>query len=279
MTETIIKKFYVYGKDTHKHCYTIIFKKIMLDKPYYVRYNEKGDLVDLRKSQSYIDFNPSTDKLKQVKGYYETSILWVNSSEEEDYYDMIYGYDYYIKTPTKILLKNAMLLRIVRKIISSDVVFITRLAGRVFFDHKRGSIENEMSDSSDDHILKYTHTFITEDLLGEDIPTPDRAIKQIKARKDKERKKQSRCKLFETFILPGLLDIEGIHYHDYSKSFYIQSSDIVKLLKKHFEEVIIPKFKEAGAHIDLTDFNLGSLKYRCNIPLEKVKLDNIDDVE
>jgi hypothetical protein len=105
-------------------------------------------------------------------------------------------------------------------------------------------------------------------------------MKRIKARKDKERKKQSRIKLFETFILPGVMDIEGFHYNTRAQKFCIDEGDIHRLIKKHIKEVVIPKFEEAGAHINIDDFKVGAFMYcKYELPLEKVKLDNIDDVE
>ncbi len=275
MTETVIKKLYVYEKDTHKHAYTMVFEKIMLDKPYYIRCNEKGELVDLRKTQSYTNFNLSTDKLKQVKGYYAISLEYTEHSCKMFY--CTEHHDYYVKASTDIPWKHTTLPRIIREIISSNIVFMTKLGGDEFYE-RQALIKNEKSESSNNFKLYGSYTLITEDLLGEDVPTPDRAFKQIKAREDKERKKQSRNTLFETFILPGL-DIEGFHYGNYSKIFYMDASDAVKILKKHIKEVIIPKLKEIGVQINIDDFNLGALQWRCSIPLEKIKLDNIDDIE
>lgn len=275
MTETIIKKLYVYEKDTHKHAYTMVFEKIMLDKPYYIRCNEKGELVDLRKTQSYVNFDPSTDKLKQVKGYYAISLKYTEHSCKRFY--CTEHHDYYVKTSTTIPWEQSTLSRIIQETVSSNIVFISSFAEEEFYE-RQALIKNEKSESSNNFKLYGSYTFITEDLLGEDIPTPDRAFKQIKAREDRERKKQSRNTLFETFILPGL-DIEGFHYCNYSKNFYMDASDAVEILKKHIKEVIILKSKEIGVQINIKDFNLGALQWRCSIPLAKVKLDNIDDVE
>jgi hypothetical protein len=148
------------------------------------------------------------------------------------------------------------------------------------FLQRQALIKNEKSESSNNFKLYGSYTLITEDLLGEDIPTPDRAFKQIRAREDKERKKQSRNTLFETFILPGVMDIEGFHYNTHAQKFYMDEVDIHRLIKKHIKEVVIPKFEEAGAHINIKDFKVGTFMYcKYELPLEKVKLDNIDDAE
>ena len=60
----------------------------------------------------------------------------------------------------------------------------------------------------------------------------------------------------------------------------MKESDIHYLIEKHIKEVIIPKFEEAGAQINIKDFEVGA--FMCchyKLPLAKVKLDNIDDVE
>lgn len=273
MTEIIIKKLGVFDKDTRKHRFTIVLKKIIFDKPYHVHCNEKGDLIDLRKGQSYVDVDPRTDKLKQAKGFYNIDISKSKSFDDECY----------VKLPTKFDYNLATVLQIAQKTISSNIVFLTDASedGIIDWYYERSVLENEMwAITHWDLSFSDTYAFITEDLLGEDIPTPDRVFKQIKARKDKERRKQSRIKLFETFILPGLLDVEGIHYDTYKQRFYMDYEDIHYLIKKHIKEVVIPKFEEAGAHIDLKDFEVGAFMY-CDyrLPLKKVKLDNIDDIE
>lgn len=270
MTETIIK-LGVFDEYTRKHRFTIILKKIILDKPYYIRCNEKGDLIDLRKGQSYVDFDLSTNKLKQVKGFYDISI-----SESKSFDDKCY-----VKLPTKFNYNLTTVLQIARKTISSNIVFVSIHDGSVVthWKYPPWEIENKIHDTSNWHVSScIAHTFITEDLLGRDIPIPSSVFEQIKAREDRERKKQSRIKLFETFILPGL-DIEGIEYDKDAQAFQIYPDGAVKMFKKYFEEVIIPKFEEIGVQISIDDFNLGALHYRRKIPLKKVKLDNIDDIE
>jgi hypothetical protein len=270
MTEAIIKKLGVFDENTCKHRFTIILKKIMLDKPYHIHCDEDGELIDLRKSKSYAKLS-YTDKLKQVKGFYTISISKSKSCDDKCY----------VKLPTKFDYNLATILQIAQKTISSKVVFvaaydeneITKWYGYL------SAIENKICIIQDWHLpVGYVYTFITEDLFGEDIPTPDRVLKQIKAREDKERKKQSRITLFETFILPGL-DIEGIQYDRDDQAFWIWPDDAVKVFKKHIEEVIIPKLKEIGVQISIDEFNVQGLQYCRKIPLKKVKLDNIDDIE
>lgn len=271
MTETVIKKLGVFDEDTRKHKFTIVFEKTTLDKPYYVRCNEKGELVDLRKTQSYVDFDLSTDKLKQVKECYDISIDNTRSFDDECY----------VKLPTDFKYDLATLLRIAQKTISSKVVFVTDIIGDDFYLYTSPPIIQNVIHTLPYRYTRYrSYTFITEDLLSEDIPIPNRAIKQIKAREDREHKKQSRCKLFETFMLPGLMDIEGFHYDTDNQEFCMDSDDIHCLIEKHIKEVIIPKFEEVGAQINIDDFEVGAFMHcHYTIPLEKVKLDNIDDVE
>lgn len=273
MTETIIKKLGVFDEDTRKHRFTIVLKKIILDKPYHIRCNGKGESIDLRKGQRYAGFDSSTDKLKQAKGFYDISISKTKSFDDECY----------VKLPTKFDYNLATVLQITQKTLSSDIVFVSIHNGDVMthWQYPPFVMENRIHDASKWYVSScIAYTFITEDLLGKDIPTPDRVIKQIKAREDKERKEQSRIKLFNTFILPGLMDIEGIHYDTNDQVFYIEEDDIHNLIKKHIEEVIIPKFEEAGAQINIDNFEPRAFNYcHYRIPLKKVKLDNIDDIE
>lgn len=273
MTEIIIKKLGVFNEDTRKHRFTIVLKKIILDKPYHMHCDKKGKSIDLRKGRSYADLDPNTDKLKPVKGFYNIDIIKDKSCDDKCY----------VKLPTKFDYKLATILQIAQKTISSNIVFVTDCseAGLTDWYYDRMAIENDICCIPYwDLSFSDTYAFITEDLLGEDIPTPDRVFKQIKARKDRERKKQSRIKLFETFILPGLLDVEGIHYDTDKQRFYMDYKDIHYLIEKHIEEVVTPKFEEAGAHINIDDFEVGAFMY-CDyrLPLKKVKLDNIDDIE
>lgn len=269
MTETIIKRVGIYDKDTREYRFTLSFKMITPDKPYYVRCDERGNVVDLRKSQSYVNVS-HTDKLKRVKGYCETSISGSKSFDDK----------YYAKTSSFSLssgrsLDLTTMELIVQKLLSSNVVFITGELDR----YKTAPIKNWINRVRVLHPQLYHYSFITEDLVGEDASMPNRVIEKMKALKDEAHKKQSRSSLFETFMLPGLRDVEGITYDTDYKAFCIESKDVQDLLEKHIKEVIIPKFKEAGVQINIDDFNLGSLKYSCEIPLEKVKLDNIDDIE
>lgn len=272
MTETIIKKLGVFDENTHKHRFTIVLKKIILDKPYHVHCNKKGDLIDLRKGKSYADLDPNTDKLKQVKGFYNIDIIKSKSCDDKCY----------VKLPTKFDYDLATILQIAQKTISSNIVFLTDASedGIIDWYYERSVLENEMwAIPSWDLSFSDTYAFITEDLLGEDIPTPDRVFKQIKARKDKERIKQSRIKLFETFILPGL-DIEGFHYRKDTQKFYMDEYDVHCLIRKYIKEVVIPKLKEIGVQTNIDDFEAGAFMYcTYKLPLKKAKLDNIDDVE
>jgi hypothetical protein len=189
MTETILRQFGVYAKDTYEHRYTILFKKIMLDKPYYIRYNKINGLSDLRKTQSYVNFDLSTDKLKQVKGYYEVLIHDVKYSNKNCWIYSTNGF--YVKGSNDVSLSDFTLSKIVQEVDSSNVVFGSRLAGEYFLQ-RRAPIDNEMDYTSDRCSLVRPYMFITEDLLGEDVPVPDRAIKQAKAREDRKIKKQNR---------------------------------------------------------------------------------------
>jgi hypothetical protein len=276
MTETILRQFGVYAKDTYEHRYTILFKKIMLDKPYYIRYNKINGLSDLRKTQSYVNFDLSTDKLKQVKGYYEVLIHDVKYSNKNCWIYSTNGF--YVKGSNDVSLSDFTLSKIVQEVDSSNVVFGSRLAGEYFLQ-RRAPIDNEMDYTSDRCSLVRPYMFITEDLLGEDVPVPDRAIKQAKAREDRKIKKQNRLKLFEMFIEPTLKDEESLSYYGYSQSFSMPYFYAEKVLKKHLEEVVIPKFKELGVQMSVDDFDLRLLTYHCDISLNKVKLDNIDEVE
>ncbi len=271
MTETIIK-LGVFDEHTRKHRFTIVLKKIILDKPYYVRCDERGDAVDLRKGQSYADLDLSTDKLKQTKGFYDISISKSKSFDDECY----------VKLPTKFDYNLATVLQIAQKTISSNIVFVSIHDGygMTHWDYPPFVRGNRIHDTSRWYTSSCSaYTFITEDLLGEDIPTPDRVFKQIKVRKDKERRKQSRIKLFETFILPGL-DIEGLRYDTYDQAFYMGPNGIQNLIKKYIKEVVIPKLKEIGVQTNIDDFKAGSFMYcQYKLPLKKVKLDNIDDIE
>lgn len=268
MTETIIKRVGIYDKDTREYRFTLIFKMITLDKPYYVRCDERGNVVDLRKSQSYVNFS-HTDKLKQMKGYYYNVSINSSKSFDDKCYTKV--------NPFNLTLDLTTIESIVQKLLSSKIAFITGIPNKEFNCPK--PIKNWIDRITGVALEILVYRFITEDLIGEDVPMPNRVIKKMKALKDEAHKKHSRSSLFETFILPGLRDVEGITYDTDYKTFCIESEDVQDLLEKHIKEVIIPKFKEAGAHINIDDFNLGSLKYSCDIPLEKVKLDNIDDIE
>lgn len=277
MTEFVIKKLPVYNNNTHNHIFTIVFKKIMLDKPYYVRCNKKGNIVDLRKKQSYVDFLHA-DKLKQITGYYDISMEDPKSNQYA--FDTYFTDRCYIKAPTKIMLNHTTLLQIAQQIISSKIMFISSFAGKDISWYIHPSvIKNEMCKSSDDHVLNRPYTFITKDLLGEDVPMPDRALKQIKAREDKATKEQHRLESFEKFIAPTLENIKGIEYSSYDQSFHMYIGDVQYILNKYIEEVIIPKFKEAGVQINIDAFKVYGAQVCRKIPLAKVKLDNIDDVE
>jgi sRNA-binding regulator protein Hfq len=267
MTETIIKRVGIFDEDTRKHRFTLIFKMITPDKPYYVRCDERGNVVDLRKGKWYANLS-YTDKLKQVKGYCAISISESKSCDDKCY----------AKTVSSCLgfeLDLATIKLIVQKLLSSNVVFITHYLA----DYKKIPIPNDIDRTTELYPERWHYSFITEDLVGEDARLPNRIIEKMKALKDEAHKKQSKNTLFETFILPGLRDVEGIIYDTDSKAFYIESEDVQDLLYKHIIEVIIPKFKEVGVQINISDFNIGSIKYNCEIPLEKVKLDNIDDIE
>lgn len=267
MTEAIIKRVGIFDKDTRKYRCTLIFKMITLDKPCCVRCDERGNIVDVRKNKSFAKLS-YTDKLKQVKEYYE--ILVSNSKSFDD--------EYYVKTERSSLgfsLDWTTIESIVQKLLSSKIAFITHY----FDDYKKIPIENAIDRTTPLYLEYWHYSFITEDLVGEDARLPKRIVEKMKALKDEARKKQSRSSLFEAFMLPGLRDVEGITYDTEYKTFCIKPEDVQDLLEKHIKEVIIPKFEEVGAHISIYDFNLGSLKYSCDIPLEKVKLDNIDDIE
>lgn len=269
MTETIIKRVGIFDKDTRKYRFTLIFKMITLDKPCHVRCDERGNIVDVRKNKSFAKLS-YTDKLKQVKEYCAISVSDSKSFDDECYaktgsYGFSLGFSVYLTTIESI----------VQKLLSSKIVFITHY----FNDYKYIPIENAIDRSKELYPQRYDYSFITEDLVGEDARLPKRIAEKMKALKDEARKKQSRSSLFEAFMLPGLRGVEGITYDTDCKTFCIKPEDVQDLLEKHIKEVIIPKFKEVGAHINLDDFNLGSLKYSCDIPLEKVKLDNIDDIE
>jgi hypothetical protein len=269
MTETIIKRVGMFDEDTRKHRFTLIFKRITPDKPYYVRCDEKGNIVDLRKNQSYAKLS-YTDKLKQVKEYYKISISESKSCDDKcyakiDFFGISYGFCFDLAT----------IELIIQKLLSSNVVFITHYLA----EHKKIPVKNDIDRITLLYPRLCSYSFITEDLVGEDAPMPNRVIEKMKALKDEAHKKQSRSSLFEAFMLPGLRDVEGITYDTDYKAFYIESEDVQDLLYKHISEVIIPKFKEVGVQINISDFNIGSIKYNCEIPLEKVKLDNIDDIE
>lgn len=273
MTEAIIKKLGVFDENTRKHRFTIGLKKIILDKPYHIHCDEDGNLVDLRKGKWYADIDPSTDKLKQVKGFYTIEISKSKSCDDKCY----------VKLPTKFDYNLATILQIAQKTISSNVVFVMAgcsEAGLTEWYYDRLVIKNNIHRTHHRYLSvgDAWDAFITEDLLGEDIPTPDRVFKQIKAREDRERKKQSRITLFETFILPGL-DIEGIEYDRDDQAFRIWPGGAVKMFRNYIEEVVIPKFEEVGVQISIDAFNVQGLQYCRKIPLAKVKLDNIDDVE
>lgn len=265
MTETIIKRVGIFDKDTRKYRRTLIFKMITLDKPCCVRCDERGNIVDVRKNKSFAKLS-YTDKLKQVKEYYDISVSKSKSFDDE----------YYAKTGSfGFSLDLTTLESIVQKLLSSKIAFITHY----FNDYKQIPIENAINRTTPLYLEDWHYSFITEDLVGEDARLPKRIVEKMKALKDEARKKQSRSSLFEAFMLPGLRDVEGITYNTDYKTFCIKPEDVQDLLEKHIKEVIIPKFEEVGAHINIYDFEVGSLKYSCDIPLEKVKLDNIDDVE
>lgn len=270
MTETIIKKLGIFDKTTREYVFTIVFEKAILDKPYYVHCNEKGDIVDLRKKQSYVNFLP-TDKLKPVKEYYEVSANKSKLFDDECYIDVDTHYRYYIDW--------AAMASSIQKLLSSKVIFMTDIGGDRFLQ-RQAPMENIMHRDLELSLSFTTRVLIAKDSLGEDIPIPDRAIKQAKAREDKADKKERRNRIFETFVLPGLLDIEGFHYNTDNQKFYMDYRDIHHLIEKHIKEVVMPKFEEAGAQINIDDFEVGAFMY-CDyrLPLEKVKLDNIDDVE
>ena len=269
MTETIIKRVGIFDEDTHKYRFTLIFKMITPDKPYYVSCDERDNVVDLRKGKWYANLS-YTDKLKQVKEYCAISI-----SESKSCDDKCYAKTDLFGTSLGFSLDLATIKLIVQKLLSSNVVFITPYLA----DYKKIPIPNNIDRTTALYPERWHYSFITEDSLGEDAPMPNRVIEKMKALKDEAHKKQSRCKLFETFMLPGLRGVEGITYDTDYKAFCIESEDVQDLLEKHIKEVIIPKFKEVGVQINIDDFNLGSLKYSCDISLEKVKLDNIDDIE
>ena len=234
--------------------------------------NKKGKSIDLRKGRSYADLDPNTDKLKPVKGFYNIDIIKDKSCDDKCY----------VKLPTKFDYKLATILQIAQKTISSNIVFVTDCCekGLTEWYYDRMAIENDICCIPYwDLSFSDTYAFITEDLVGEDARLPKRIVEKMKALKDEAHKKQSRSSLFEAFMLPGLRDVEGITYNTDYKTFCIKPEDVQDLLEKHIKEVIIPKFEEVGAHLNIYDFNLGSLKYSCDIPLEKVKLDNIDDIE
>jgi hypothetical protein len=269
MTKTVIKKLGVFDKTTRKHAYTIVFEKVEMFTRY-VHCNETGNIVDLRKSQSFASFLPK-DKLRPVKEYYEILTNKSKSFDDKCYVD--------INPRLADEIEWAIMEPIIQKFLSSKVVFITDIDRDNFYE-RQAPIENWMHKNLWIYAGYTPWGFITEDLLGEDIPIPDKFIEQAKARKDKERKKQSRIKLFETFVLPGVIDIEGFHYNTYAQKFCIDEGDIHRLIKKHIKEVVIPKFEEAGAHINIDDFKVGAFMYcKYELPLEKVKLDNIDDAE
>lgn len=269
MTETVIKKLGVFDVDTGKYKFTLIFKMITPDKPYYVRCDERGNIVDLRKNQSYAKLS-YTDKLKQVKEY-----CVISSSDSKAFDDKYYAKTGSLGISFGFSLDLATIKLIVQKLLSSNVAFITHYLA----DYKKIPINNDIDRITTLYPQLYHYSFITEDLVGEDARLPNRIVKKMKVLKDEAHKKQSRSSLFEAFMLPGLRGVEGITYDTDYKAFYIESEDVQDLLEKHIKEVIIPKFKEAGVQININDFNLGSLKYSCEIPLEKVKLDNIDDIE
>lgn len=270
MTETVIKRLGVFDKTTGKYAFTIVFKKVELLNSHYARCNERGNIVDVRTKLSFANFLPK-DKLRPVKEYYAISANESKSFDDKCYIDFDPYCGSYIEWDT--MAPN------IQKLLSAKVVFMTKIGGDEFYK-RRASIDNIMHKYLHMYIGYGQRVLITEGSLGEDIPIPDRFMKQIKARDDKERIKQSRIKLFETFILPGLLDIEGLHYRKNAQEFYMDSGDIQNLIKKYIKEVVIPKFEEAGAHINIDDFNVGPFMYcKYEIPLEKVKLDNIDDIE
>lgn len=274
MTETVIKQFGVYSKSTHEHLYTIIFKMITPDKPYYARCNEKGFILDLRKSQSYVNFDLNTNKLKRVKGYYDISIWNVQRSREDNW---IFLNDGYVKTSDNVPLSDCMLLDVAQKIVSSEVVFVSRICGENF-SQRRAPTENEVNYASGRYLLCRSYMFITEDLLGEEVPLPDRAVKQVNAREEKKLKRQNRIKLFETFLHPILENEDSLYYSEYRRLFSMPYAYAEKVLKQHLEEVVIPRFKELGVQMSVDDFDLRLLTFHCDISLNKVKLDNIDDV-
>lgn len=270
MTETVIKKLGIFDKTTGKYAFTIVFKKIEMLDPYYARCNETGDIVEVRPKLSFANFLPK-NKLRPVKEYYEISANQSKSFDDECYIDV----DPYDGSH----IDWAIMASSIQKLLSSKVVFATDIDGDKFYE-RRTPMNNIMHKDLYMYIGYGQRVFITEDSLGEDIPLPDKVIKQAKARKDKERKKQSRIKLFETFILPGLIDIEGMTYNTRTQEFCMDSGAIHNLIKKYIKEVVIPKFEEAGAHINIDDFKVGPFMYcKYELPLKKVKLDNIDDIE
>lgn len=270
MTETVIKKLGIFDKTTREHAYTIVFEKVEMLDPHYARCNETGNVVEVRTKRSFANFLPK-DKLRPVKEYYEISTDGSKSFDDECYIDVNHYDGYHIDW--------TVMASSIQKLLSSRVVFATDIDGDKFYE-RRTPINNIMRKDLWLNIDYGQCVFVTEDSLGEDIPLPDKFIEQAKARKDEERKKQSRIKLFETFILPGLMDIEGFHYNTRTQEFCMDSGDIHRLIKKYIKEVVIPKFEEAGAHINIDDFEVGPFMYcKYEIPLKKVKLDNIDDVE
>lgn len=270
MTEAIIKRLGIFDKTTREYAYTIVFEKVEMFDPHYARCNETGNIVEVRTKRSFANFLPK-DKLRPVKEYYKISANKAKSFDDECYVDFDPYCGSYIEWDT--------MASSIQKLLSSKVMFMTEIGGNKLYE-RRTPMNNIMHKNLWVYIGDEQCVCITEDSLGEDIPLPDKFIKQAKARKDKERIKQSRIKLFETFILPGVLDIEGLHYRKNAQEFYIESNDIQNLMEKYIKEVIIPKFEEAGAHINIDDFKVGPFMYcKYELPLEKVKLDNIDDIE
>jgi hypothetical protein len=272
MTEAVIKKLGIFDKTTREYKFTIIFKKEGMFDSNYARCDEDGDIVDVRTNRSFAKLSPK-DKLRPVKGYYKISANKSESFDDECYVDIIPYYESYSYIDWDAMASS------IQKLLSAKVVFITGYNEHDFYV-RQTPIDNVMYNKHLRMYLGEQRVLVTEDSLGEDIPIPDRFMKRIKARKDKERKKQSRIKLFETFILPGVIDIEGFHYDRDDQKFYMDEVDIYRLTKKYIEEVVISKFEEAGAHMSIDDFKVGPFMYcKYEIPLENVTLDNIDDVE
>jgi hypothetical protein len=273
MTVDTIKQFKVYNKD-NEHTHTITLNKITLEKPYFARVNaDTGVILDLRKSQSYVKFDMHSEKLRRVNGYYEVSIYNESRGRADCW---MWGDGLYVKEPHKIPITDFKLEDVILKYAThSPVVFLTEYHGNHFGERRAPTPNNNTRWRLENGITRCSIT-ITEDLLGEDVPLPNRAIKQAKTREDKINKAQNRIKLFETFIEPTLENEQSLCYYKYKHTFAMPYAYVEKILKQHVEEVVIPRFKELGIQMDIKDFDLRVLTYHCSVPLTKVKLDSID---